>query len=54
MQKLFTRTLLLLLGGLPLLTQAQNKPDLIPIAPFTVPASVVAGSAYPLSAVIKN
>ena len=54
MQKLFTRTLWLLLGGLPLLAQAQSKPDLVPIAPFAVPTSVVAVNAYQLSAVIKN
>ena len=46
--------MLFLLCGLPLIVQAQNRPDLVIIAPFTVPTNVLAGASYPLSAVIKN
>lgn len=44
----------LLLSWLPLWASAQNKPDLIVEAPFSVPGAVQAGETYSMSAVIKN
>jgi hypothetical protein len=53
-----TKTITLLLFGLfywlPLMARAQNKPDLVITAPFTVPGNVLTGSVYSMSAVIKN
>lgn len=54
MLKLFTYSWLVLLSWLPLAASAQNKPDLVVVAPFTVPTTVQAGGIYPMSAVIKN
>jgi len=52
-KKLLTFTFWLLLG-LPMLAGAQNKPDLVIVAPFSLPTTVQPGSQYPMSAVIKN
>jgi hypothetical protein len=54
MLKLVTYSWLVLLSWLPLAASAQNKPDLVVVAPFSVPTTVQAGGAYPMSAVIKN
>lgn len=54
MKKIITRCLGLLLGWLPLLAAAQGRPDLVIVAPFSLPTSVLPGGSYPLSAVIKN
>jgi hypothetical protein len=54
MQKLLTYSWLLLLNWLPLVAAAQNKPDLVVVAPFAVPTTVQAGGVYAMSAVIKN
>ena len=54
MKKKITRSLLLLLCWLPMLAAAQNKPDLVIIAPFSLPGNVLPGGSYPMSAVIKN
>ncbi|GAB3735096.1 hypothetical protein GCM10027594_16510 [Hymenobacter agri] len=54
MKQIVTRALLLLLGWLPLLAAAQPKPDLVIVAPFNLPASVLPGGSYAMSAVIKN
>ncbi len=54
MQKIVTYSWLLLLSWLPLVVAAQNKPDLVVVAPFAVPATVQAGGVYAMSAVIKN
>jgi hypothetical protein len=54
MRKLFTYSWLVLLSWLPLVAAAQNRPDLVVVAPFTVPTTVQAGGVYTMSAVIKN
>ncbi|MET4076083.1 hypothetical protein [Hymenobacter sp. UYCo722] len=54
MKKMITRSLLLLLSWLPMLAAAQTRPDLVIVAPFSLPANVLPGGSYPMSAVIKN
>ena len=44
----------MLLGWLPLRAAAQTKPDLVIVAPFNLPVSVLPGGSYAMSAVIKN
>ncbi len=43
-----------LLCWLPVYGQAQSRPDLVVVAPYSVPNSVQAGSMYLMSAVIEN
>ena len=53
MKKLLYCSLWLLLY-VPIYASAQNKPDLVPVAPFTVPNFVQAGNSYPMSSVVRN
>ncbi|ALW85058.1 hypothetical protein AUC43_08115 [Hymenobacter sedentarius] len=55
MKKIGFRVLfLLLLCWLPAWAKAQNRPDLVIVAPFVVPTTVLGGAPYTMSAVIKN
>lgn len=54
MKKIVACGLLFLLYWCPKVAQAQNRPDLVIMAPFNVPGNVIAGGTYTMSAVIKN
>ncbi|SDX77392.1 CARDB domain-containing protein [Hymenobacter psychrophilus] len=53
MKKCLRSFLWLLILALPRQMQAQNLPDLVLVAPFSLPTAVIAGAAYPMSANIR-